>query len=67
MNYKLTRRQLAGVAAGSLVAASALAQVPAPPPTTDLDKARESHRQNSETLAKFDIPMSLEPAFHFKA
>ena len=67
---KITRRQLAGAAAGSVVvslgAAAAIAQVPAS--TQDLDSAaRESHKQNSEALAKFDIPMSLEPAFQFKA
>jgi hypothetical protein len=61
MNQKITRRHLAGVAAASL-AVTAIAQVP------DFDSAaRESHKQNSEALAKFDIPMSLEPAFQFKA
>ena len=59
MQGKITRRQLAGVA---VAAAAATAQVP------DLDNAaRESHKQNSEALAKFEIPMSLEPAFQFKA
>jgi hypothetical protein len=66
MRQKLTRRQLAGVinlaAAGSLMTVTAIAQVP------DFDNAaRESHKQNSEALAKFEIPMSLEPAFQFKA
>jgi hypothetical protein len=66
MSEKITRRQLAGVAAGSAVvslgAVTAVAQVP------DLDNAaRESHKQNSEALAKFEILMSLEPAFQFKA
>jgi hypothetical protein len=62
MNEKITRRQLAGVAAVSLTAVTAVAQVP------DFDgAARESHKQNSDALAKFDIPMSLEPAFQFKA
>ena len=71
---KITRRQLAGVikvaAAGSVAvslgAVTAAAQLPAT--TQDLDNAaRESHKQNSEALAKFDIPMSLDPAFQFKA
>jgi hypothetical protein len=62
MNEKITRRQLAGVAAVSLGTVAAIAQVP------DFDSAaRESHKENSEALAKFDIPMSLEPAFQFKA
>jgi hypothetical protein len=64
---KMTRRQFAEVtAAGSLVAAGAIAQ--SPTTAQDLDKAaRESHRQNSEVLKNFEIPMSLEPAFQFKA
>jgi hypothetical protein len=63
---KITRRQLAGVAAASLGAVTAIAQVP--PTTQDLDSAaRESHKQNSDALAKVEIPMSLEPAFQFKA
>jgi len=66
MNQKLTRRQLAGVAAGSLAVATAIAQVPATAQDFD-NAARESHKQNSEALAKFEIAMSLEPAFQFKA
>ncbi len=62
---KLTRRRLAGIAAGAAAAATVRAQAPAVNP--DLEKARESHRQNSETLAKFEIPASTEPAFQFKA
>ena len=66
MSGKITRRQLAEVAAGSLIVVTATAQTPAT--AQDLDKAaRESHKENSEALAKFEIPMSLEPAFQFKA
>jgi hypothetical protein len=67
MNGKMmTRRQLAAVAAGS--AAIALTGDKAIAQTPDFDKAvRESHRENSEVLAKFEIAMSVEPAFHFKA
>jgi hypothetical protein len=66
MNHKLTRRQLAGVAAGSAVVSMAIAQ--APPTGRDFDRAaRESHLENTEALKKFEIPMSLEPAFQFKA
>jgi hypothetical protein len=70
---KLTRRQLAGSAAISLVAARVLAQAPAQAPATtnttqDWDKAAlQSHKENSEALAKIEIPMSTEPAFQFKA
>jgi len=66
MNLKITRRQLAGVAAGSAVVSLAIAQ--APVTGQDFDRAaRESHKENSDALAKFEIPQSLEPAFQFKA
>ena len=70
---KITRRQLARVAgeslaAGSVVAASAVSLDAQQPATNaELDKARASHRENSATLAKFDIPQSIEPAFLFRA
>jgi hypothetical protein len=65
---KLTRRQLAGTTAISAAALRALAQAPAAPAPAPIDKdARDSHRENSSELARFDIPMSLEPAFQFKA
>jgi hypothetical protein len=72
---KLTRRQLgghlkgvAGAAALSAVAAKVLAQAPARDRDRDWNKeALESHKENSEALAKFELPMSTEPAFHFKA
>jgi hypothetical protein len=67
---KLTRRQLAGAAAGSAVvslgALKAAAQAPATVP--DFYKAaRDSQQEDSAALANFEIPMSLEPAFQFKA
>ena len=62
---KLTRRQMVGAAvAGSAVAAKALAQASAP------DFAKQAHdniQRNADTLAKFAIPGSTEPAFQFKA
>lgn len=67
---KLTRRQLAGVAAGSAAVSLAALKVSAQAPATvpDFDKAaRESQREDSAALASFAIPMSLEPAFQFKA
>jgi hypothetical protein len=58
----LTRRELAVIATATLAGAKAIAQTP------DLYKAAlESHRENSGILARFQIPMSTEPAFHFKA
>ncbi len=47
-----------------------MAQTPAPAPATPaerLDKAREDNRQSAGKLSKFDIPMSTEPAFLFRA
>jgi hypothetical protein len=69
MKSKITRRQLAGVAAGSIITAAAVsAQQPAASGTNaELEKARASHQQNSATLAKFDIPQATEPAFVFRA
>lgn len=72
MNDKITRRRLAAAALGSAALGPAAAlhaasnQAPAPP--DDLNAAaREQVRKHSETLAKFDLPMSTEPAFQFKA
>jgi hypothetical protein len=72
---KLSRRQLIAAATGTAavlsITGATLAQTPLAqkqPAEQDFDKAaRESHLQNSATLAKFDIPMSLEPAFQFRA
>ena len=69
---KITRRQMVAVTAGSVVAAGAVsltAQQPAAGPElqkAELEKARASHRENTATLSKFDIPQSTEPAFLFR-
>jgi len=64
---KLTRRQLATVLAP---AAAALAQtspaVPAAAPDRELQAARDRLKNNSETLARQQLPMATEPAFQFK-
>ena len=66
MKKKLTRRELALVAAAGAAAASA--QTPAQPGGEDLLKAaRDLNARNIETLTKFEIPISTEPAFQFKA
>jgi hypothetical protein len=64
---KVTRRQMMGAAAASALSARAAAQVPAPPNPNFAQAAEESHRKNSMVLASFPIPMSVEPAFQFKA
>ncbi|MBI1787678.1 MAG: hypothetical protein HYR60_09040 [Acidobacteria bacterium] len=59
----MTRRKLALAAMGS--GAAALAQ-PAQP-EDDLAAARKQAQSNADALAKFELPMSAEPAFVFKA
>ena len=55
-----------GAAAASALAAKVAAQAPAPNPNF-AQAAQDSHRKNSMILASFPIPMSVEPAFQFKA
>ena len=64
MKAQITRRRLAFAALGSAAALNtANSQAP-----EDLNAmAKEQIRKNSDTLAKFDLPMSTEPAFQFKA
>ena len=70
MKEKFTRRELAGIAAaGSLAVATinvAALDAQQPLANTELEKARASYRDNTATLAKFDIPQSTEPAFVFR-
>jgi hypothetical protein len=59
---------LALAGAGAALSQAA-AQTPAPQPETKPDPvtaAREENRRAAETLAKFEIPMSTEPAFIFR-
>ena len=66
MKRKFTRRELAVIAAAG--AATASAQTPAQSGGEDLAKAaHDLNALNAETLAKFEIPISTEPAFQFKA
>jgi len=66
---KLTRRE---AAAALSVSVAALAQTPQPasplPASADqeLQQARVTLRNNSDTLARVTFPMSTEPAFVFK-
>ncbi|MES1262172.1 MAG: hypothetical protein ABUS49_10585 [Acidobacteriota bacterium] len=64
---KLSRREMAALAAGSALAVKSSAQTP---PAANADTAqavREGNRRNSELLAKFDVPAATEPAFQFRA
>ena len=70
MKSKISRRELAGLA---IAATAATAQTPAPPPVTpataaeDLAAFRAQIKRNFEQLAKINLPMSTEPAVHFRA
>ncbi len=65
---KITRRTLA---ASAVASAAAMAQNPpaASPESPEelLAAARAQVKRNGEALAKFSVPMELEPAFQFKA
>ena len=66
---QFTRRQLAA----ALSASALLAQAPNTPPPLpqnpdeELKAAKESIQHNADQLAKFPLPISTEPAVHFKA
>ncbi len=65
MSTRVTRRELAVALA---VPAALLGQAVVPQnPDEELKAARDQVRQNGETLAKFAIPVTSEPAVHFKA
>jgi len=68
MQIKLTRREAALLLSAS---SAVLAQTPVPTlpqnPDEEMKAARDSIRQNSEQLARFPLPMSTEPAVHFRA
>jgi hypothetical protein len=68
MSTKLTRRELAAALSTSAILR---AQTPAPPIPSNADEelkaVKDTIRQNSEQLAKVDLPMSIEPAVQFRA
>jgi hypothetical protein len=68
MAPRITRRALAAAVSAS---AALLAQQPPLPlpqnPEEELKAARDEMQQASQSLAKFAVPMSTEPAVHFKA
>ena len=58
----ISRRQLAGV----VLAATASAQEP-PKPEADAEVARAQQRARAQAVARVPLPMTVEPAFQFKA
>ncbi len=65
---KLSRRDLAITAAAGMVTRAA-AQTASVPLTTAAQAvaAKDANQRAAEALAKFEIPISTEPAFQFKA
>ena len=66
---KITRRTLVGIAAA--VTSSVAQEPPAQPATSapeqDLNTRRSQMKANFEQMSKTAVPMSTEPAVHFKA
>jgi hypothetical protein len=59
-NMKITRRTLA-------ISALATAAAAQQPTSDELDQARKQVELTSQVLLKFEVAMSAEPAFQFKA
>jgi len=67
----VTRRKLAHMLTAAAAVTSTVEAFPqaAPAPSTDDDlrSARADLRSNAARIAQVKLPMSTEPAFHFKA
>lgn len=61
---RMTRRQLAGAVLASVAAAQTPPATPANP-ADELQAAREQNQRTGDALAKVNVPMDTEPAFHF--
>jgi hypothetical protein len=62
MKSGITRRELAG----TILASAAAAQTPPEaPPQTEIEAARAQNQRSADSLAKVEVPMNVEPAFHF--
>ncbi len=58
---KMTRRALA------LSALTGAAAAQAPPGGDELEESKKQVETHSQTLLRYELPMSAEPAFQFKA
>jgi len=65
-SLRLTRRQWAGALLTTAVAAQTPPSTPSTP-ASELQAADEHNHNSAETLAKVQISMTAEPAFHFTA
>jgi hypothetical protein len=67
---KMTRRTLAASLSAAALAAQAPPQTPASPqltPDAELQAARDRVKANTVLLSAQQVPMTVEPAFAFKA
>ncbi len=62
---KVTRRELAGLAAGAAVARPQTREAESPEEL--LKRAQDGVRRNSAAIAKYKVPAETEPAFSFRA
>jgi hypothetical protein len=71
MKRRITRRDLVVLAAAVPAAGLPSAAQPPPPipssPEEDLKAALAQFKSSAGRIAKVDLPMSTEPAVHFKA
>jgi hypothetical protein len=63
----MTRRQLAGAILSTAAVAAQTPSSSSAPPAVELQAAQEQNQRTAEALAKMQVPMDAEPAFHFKA
>lgn len=65
---KLTRRELAAALSSSAVLLAQAPNAPLPSnPEEELKVAKDLLRGNLQQVGRYEIPMSTEPATHFKA
>ena len=68
MSPNLSRRKLAGILAGAAAASTMHAQEASQPQTgTEIEAARRRQRASTQAIAQVPLPMTVEPAFQFKA
>jgi hypothetical protein len=66
---RITRRALVGIAAAVTTSVAQEQPAPAaePTPEQDLNTRRSQMKANFEQMSKTALPMSVEPAAHFRA
>ncbi len=62
---KISRRELAGLAAGAAVTRAQTREADSPEEL--LKRAQEGIRRSSTAIAKYQVPAETEPAFSFRA